>query len=106
MKQLTAKTVEDVLNWIETKPHHYAASDEEPGFFILKGRDHKLRIPDAIHAQTSGLVQPGDEFDRRMYRATEAGLARLRPAPICLHPNVVPMSEGLHCPDCGHHQPA
>lgn len=26
MKQTTAKTVEDVLNWIETTPHHYAAA--------------------------------------------------------------------------------
>lgn len=82
MKQTTAKTVEDVLNWIETKPHHYAASDEEPGFFILKGRDHKLRIPDAIHALTHPFVQPGGEFDRRMYRATGAGLARIGQSPL------------------------
>ena len=106
MKQTTAKTVEDVLNWIETTPHHYAASDDEPGFFILKGRDRRLRIPNAVHAQTEGLVRPGDEFDRRVYRATEAGLARIRPATMCLHENVAPTETGLACPDCGRSQQA
>lgn len=77
MAQKTAKTVEDVLEWIETTQHHYAASDEEEGFFILKGRTDKLRIPNEVHAQTRDLVKPGEQFDTRMYRANAAGKRRL-----------------------------
>lgn len=81
MAQLTAKTVEDVLEWIETTPHHFASVCDEPGFFILKGHKDKLRIPESIHNQTIKLVEPSkDRFDTRMYRATKAGRARLRRA--------------------------
>ena len=73
MKQVTAKTVLDVLRWIETTPHHYAASDDEAGFFILKGHGTKLRIPNAIHAKTIDLVKPGDASDARMFRASAKG---------------------------------
>jgi len=81
MKQKTAKTVEDVLNWIETTAHHYAATDDEEGFFILKGHGNKLRIPNDIQAQTHDLVEPSnDQFDTRMFRANRKGRARLKKA--------------------------
>lgn len=77
MGQVTAKTVADVLEWIETTPHHIASTIEEPGFFVLRGYGCKLRIPIAVHAQTKGLVKPGKRFDTRMYRATIPGRLRL-----------------------------
>ena len=76
-KQKTAKSVEDVIRWVETTPHHRGSWDEEDGFFILSGRGTKLRIPEKLQRQTRGLIKPGDRFDRRMYRATEAGLKLL-----------------------------
>lgn len=80
MAQKTAKTVEDVLEWIETTPHHRASWIEEEGFFVLQGHHHKLRIPEAIQEKTRGLVRPGDPMDQRMYRATKTGRAKLRKA--------------------------
>jgi hypothetical protein len=79
VKQKTAKTVEDVLDWIETTPHHKAAWEDmpEPGFLVLSGHHDRLRIPTDVHARASRLVAPGDQFDTRMYRATKAGRARL-----------------------------
>lgn len=79
MRQLTAKSVEDVLNWVETTEHHYA-SVEDPGFMILKGYSAVLRIPEPIRKASANLIEPGKEFDTRMYRATAAGKARLRRA--------------------------
>ena len=77
--QKTAKTVEDVLNWIETTPHHFASVCDEPGFFILKGYVDKLRIPMDLQEKSLKLVVPSsDRFDNRMYRATKSGRARLR----------------------------
>ena len=74
MKQLTPKTVEEALQWIETNQHHYAAVDDEPGFFILKGYGAKLRIPNALQRQMTDLVGPSPHsHDDRMYRATNAG---------------------------------
>lgn len=73
-RQLTPKTIEQALKWIETTPHHYAAVDEEPGFFILKGHGTKLRIPDALQAQMRDLVEASPhEHDDRMFRATIEG---------------------------------
>lgn len=81
MTQVTAKTVEDVLRWIETTPHHFASVIDEPGFFVLKGYGEKLRIPQALQEKTMRLVEPAkDRFDSRMYRATKSGRARLRRA--------------------------
>jgi len=79
VKQKTAKTVLDVLNWIENTQHHYAAWDEEPGFFILKGRHFKLRVPEALQAETRNFVHPSPEaFDTRMFRANKKGKALIR----------------------------
>lgn len=87
MSQKTAKTVEDVLNWIEATPHHYASVCDEPGFFILKGYGDKLRIPYFIQDKTLRLVEPSkDKFDNRMYRATKSGRARLRRAKNSVDP--------------------
>lgn len=80
MGQKTAKTVEDVLQWIETTPHHIASVCDEPGFLVLRGQFDKLRIPRVLQAKTSRLIRPGGRFDTRMYRATKSGRARLRRA--------------------------
>lgn len=91
MSQVTAKTVEDVLRWIESTPHHqaawrtkdgrdYAKHDDPTAVMVLSGYRQTLRIPLAIHLQTLKLVEPGKEFDTRMFRATKAGRARLRKA--------------------------
>ncbi len=77
MTQKTAKTVAEVLEWIETNEHHFASA-EDPKFFILKGHRDVLRIPDAIRIKTLKFVEPGKRFDSRMYRATKAGRAYLR----------------------------
>lgn len=79
MKQLTPKTVEEALQWIETNQHHYAAVDDEPGFFILKGYGGKLRIPNALQAKMRDLVCPSPhEHDDRMFRATAKGRKLLK----------------------------
>jgi hypothetical protein len=92
MSQVTAKTVEDVLRWIETTPHHkaawrtkdgrdYAEHDDPNSFLVLSGHREVLRIPVAIQKQTRMLVQASrEQFDTRMFRATKAGRARLRRA--------------------------
>lgn len=80
MTQKTAKTVVEALTWINTEPHHYASVMDEDGFFILKGYGTKLRIPNAIHAQMQGMVQPGDRLDARMYVPTAKGRKVLRAA--------------------------
>lgn len=72
MKQTTVKTAIEALAWIEATPHHVASAEEE-GFFVLKGRDRKCRIPVAVLATMQGLYEPGGENDRRMYRATRKG---------------------------------
>lgn len=89
MAQMTAKTVEDVLQWIETTPHHraswrtkdgrdYALLDDPSAVFVLEGYRQKLRIPLSVQEQTRDLIEPGGKYDNRMYRANKAGRARLR----------------------------
>lgn len=81
MRQTTAKTVEDVLDWVENNQHHIGSWIDTPGFFILKGHGAKIRIPEDIQEKTRNLVEPSkDRFDSRMYRATKSGKARLRRA--------------------------
>jgi len=80
MAQLTAKTPVQALNWIDTTAHHYAAVDEAPGFFVLKGYGETLRIPSAIHKQLEGCFKPGDMLDARMYVPTALGRRRLNAA--------------------------
>lgn len=90
MSQLTAKTVDDVLRWIETTPHHRAAidgfRDRDKGFFVLDGYTGRLRIPLAIRLEAMRFIQPGGQFDTRMFRATPAGKARLTRA-LCATPS-------------------
>lgn len=72
MRQLTAKTVNEVHNWIETTAHHRASlepADAAPGkstHMVLSGRTKRLRIP--IEIWRSCSVESGGEFDTRMYR--------------------------------------
>jgi len=77
VKQKTAKTVIDVLKWINETPHHFAAWDIEPGFLIIRGHGVKLRIPEEIQKQTRELVEPGGRVDARMFRPNAAGLKLL-----------------------------
>ena len=72
MKQRTARSVVEVLEWIETTPHHWASA-EEPGFFVIGNRECKLRIPVSLYRSMDGLIDVGGEFDSRMYRASELG---------------------------------
>lgn len=89
MRQKTAKTVEDVLNWIETNPHHRGAwigpRDAET-HFVLSGHGAVLRIPTDIQVQTRGLTEVGGQFDTRMFRANKKGRAYLRRAAKATQP--------------------
>lgn len=79
MAQKTAKTIFDVLDWVENNGHHYASWCDEDGFLILKGFGVKLRIPVAVHYEVMGLIEPSsDEFDTRMYRANRKGRAAMK----------------------------
>lgn len=90
MAQLTAKTVEDVIRWVETTPHHRASwrsndprnpLSDDGARLVLEGYGTKLIIPLAVQEQTRSLIQAShDQFDTRMFRATKAGRARLRKA--------------------------
>lgn len=77
MIQKTAKTVADVLEWIETTEHHSASVCTEPGFLVLKGYHDKLRVPRAIWRKSTKCVRPGNRFDTRMYRITATGRVHL-----------------------------
>lgn len=83
MSVQTAKSVEDVLAWVESNAHHRAAwigpRDAET-HLVLSGAGATLRIPTAIQIETKNLIEPGKQFDTRMFRATKAGRARLRKA--------------------------
>ena len=81
MSQKTAKTVEDVIRWVETNAHHRAAWVQNDAFLVLSGDGSTLRIPRSVQERTHGLIKPGDIFDTRMYRATEAGLELLAKEP-------------------------
>lgn len=89
MKQLTAKSVEDVLRWMESTPHHKGAvvgidySTNPPtrlpeARFILSGYHARLIIPFDIHEMAAPLYSPGGYFDTRMYRPNTKGRAFLR----------------------------
>lgn len=80
MTQVIAKTAAQALQWVDTTPHHYAAVDEDPGFFVLKGHQHKLRIPNAVHREIQGCLKPGEGFGNRMYVLTVKGRRRLNAA--------------------------
>lgn len=80
MKQITAKTVEDVLEWVETNQHHrgeWIGPYDAETHFILTGHQARIRIPTELQKQTRGLIEPSKAFDTRMFRATKSGRARL-----------------------------
>lgn len=70
MAQVTAKTAREVLDWIETNQHHIGDA-QTPGFFVLKGYQNTLRIPTTLYADMADLIEPGGEFDTRMFRAKQ-----------------------------------
>lgn len=63
--QFTAKTIQDVMLWLETTPHHIASA-EDPKVFVLKGHFNILRIPESLRKRC--FVKPSENFDTRMYR--------------------------------------
>lgn len=78
MAQKTANTILEALAWIESTAHHRASLISDPGFFVLDGHGDKLRIPEALQEQMRDLIDPGDHFDRRMYRANRKGRAYMK----------------------------
>lgn len=83
-RQKTAKSVEEVLEWVETTPHHIAGWElkprqrlEDAKFFYLQGDEGKLRIPLELQLQVGPFLKPGEHLDRRMYRATAVGKRKL-----------------------------
>lgn len=80
IKKTTARSIVDVLFWIETKQHHIAdAMDRD--FFILRGYWNQIRVPTNIaQAAYKYLESARDPFDKRMYRAKPSGKRLLRKA--------------------------
>jgi len=74
MKQRTAKTVVEVLEWMRDTPHHWASA-ETLGFLILGNRDQKLRIPVKLLQESSGLYEAA--LGTRMFYPTPAGVEYL-----------------------------
>jgi hypothetical protein len=79
--QVTAKTAREVLDWIETNQHHIGDA-QTPGFFVLKGYQNTLRIPTTLYADMADLIEPGGEFDTRMFRAKQVGSELLSEAQL------------------------
>lgn len=68
MKQLTAKTPEQVKEWIEAHAHHIASAEGPPAaptHLMLQGREHRLRIPKAVHLQCK--LVPSEHDDSRIF---------------------------------------
>jgi hypothetical protein len=63
MKQTTAKSVEQVRDWIESTPHHEGRKVPE---MELRNHHEIFRIPTAIWSACS--TKSGDQFDNRMFR--------------------------------------
>lgn len=85
MKQITVKTVEQALAWIDTNAHHKAEIEGhefgvKPGYThqTLSNYHERMRIPVAIHQQMIDLIEPNKrEFDSRMFALTRKGRIRL-----------------------------
>lgn len=80
IKKTTARSIVDVLFWIETKQHHITdATDKE--FFVLRGYWNQLRIPTEVGKAAYRYMEPArDPFDTRAYRAKPSGKRLLRKA--------------------------
>lgn len=93
MGQVTAKTIEQALAWIDSNGHHecglhwakgrsretgcYELGDET--HFYYRGWGDKLLIPLALKREMNGLLKPNTRpFDTRMYALTAKGRRRLR----------------------------
>lgn len=63
MKQRTAKSANEVFEWVENKPHHKASSTKK--HLILENHNERLRIP---HDLPDVALRPGDPLDKRMFR--------------------------------------
>lgn len=73
MKQLTARSPEQVKAWVTEHPHHLGYLEGVPPNFThlsLQGRTHRLRIPTAIKAQCK--LVPSTNDDSRMFVWDEA----------------------------------
>lgn len=73
MKQLTAKTPEQVKAWVEEHPHHIGYLEgAHPNYthLNLQGRTHRLRIPTAIKPRCK--LVPSTSDPSRMFVWDEA----------------------------------
>jgi len=78
MKQITAKTVEQALIWIDSHAHHivqiYPPAWEGEKGIELVGHGEKLRVPNAIRKAVFNKIEVNKRpFDTRMYRVTKHG---------------------------------
>ncbi len=86
LKSQTAKTIPDVLEWIETHAHHKAAmmpenAPRDQQFLVLSNYGEQLRIPPELSKAAFKYVQSSPwPFDQRMYRAKPNGIRLLRKA--------------------------
>lgn len=78
MRQTTSQNLAETLNWISRNDHHRGYWTVGEKFFVLEGRDARLRIPVEIHVP--GMIE-GDDFAEtgKMFRPSEAGRNFLLP---------------------------
>lgn len=72
----TADTILDVLRWVESNGHHkgeWIGPNRAESHLVLSGHGCQLRIPAGVHVWTKDLIEPGGQFDARMYRANAKG---------------------------------
>lgn len=76
MKQTTSKSLTETLAWITENNHHRGYWTDGEEFFILEGKEARLRIPAGVHVP--GMME-GDDWQEtgKMYRPSEAGRAAL-----------------------------
>lgn len=91
MKQITAKTVEQALIWIDSQPHNLVGIywnkkssegtyeyGEEDGMQFVNYHE-KLRVPNKIRAAVARKIEQNPRpFDTRMFRVTKYGKAWLK----------------------------
>lgn len=83
-QQTTAKTVVEALNWVENNEHHEIRMYPQPttSMDVVKGVEYigyhqVLRVPNSLSKIFASTTKPGDDMDRRMYRANKKGRALL-----------------------------
>lgn len=88
MKQITARTVEQALMWIDSQPHHMVACEYRPGeetkpntrptHIRYENHHERLRVPMSMTGFFTKVEPNHRPFDTRMYRVTKYGRAWLK----------------------------